>query len=65
MLAIHGDISIFSNQPNEKLNEFSKHYYIKHTNRKNTNLEYLKQLIQKRNRFEFFNLNGNINDLPD
>ena len=65
MITLHGNISIFSNEPNEKLNDFSKMYYIKNTNKINTNLKYLEQLFDKRNRIEFFNSNGKYTDLPE
>jgi len=65
MITLHGNISIFSNEPNEKLNDFSKMYYIKNTNKINTNLKYLEQLFYKRNRIEFFNSNGKYTDLPE
>lgn len=65
MLDLHGDISIYTNEPNEKLNDFIRIYYKFHSNKNNTNLKYLKQTIQKRNRIEFFHLSGDINELPD
>jgi hypothetical protein len=61
MLELHGNIHLFNTQPNEKLNDFLTKYYHRSTN-KNMNKKYLLQLIQKRNRLEFYNLNGELED---
>jgi len=62
MLELHGNIHLFTTQPNEKLNDFLTKYYQRGTNKLNSNKEYLLQLIQKRNRIEFYNLNGELDD---
>ena len=49
MLELHGNIHLYSTQPNEKLNDFSTQYYHRNTSKKNNNKEYLLQLVQKRN----------------
>lgn len=61
MLELHGNIHMFSTQPNEKLNDFITQYYQK-TSKRNSNNEYLLQLVQKRNRIEFYNLAGELDD---
>ena len=62
MLEFHGNIHIFSTQPNEKLNDFCTQYYHRNTNKKNSGKKYLLQLVQKRNRIEFYNLDGELED---
>lgn len=62
MLELHGNIHIFSTQPNEKLNDFCTKYYHRATNRQNTDKKYLLQILLKRNRIEFYNLEGDLED---
>ena len=62
MLELHGNIHLYSTQPNEKLNDFSTQYYHRNTSKKNNNKEYLLQLVQKRNRIEFYNLEVELDD---
>ena len=62
MLELHGNIHIFSTNPNEKLNDFCTQYYHRCTNKQNTEKKYLLQLLQKRNRIEFYNLDGQLSD---
>ena len=62
MLELHGNIHLYSTQPNEKLNDFCTQYYHRNTSKKNNNKEYLLQLVQKRNRIEFYNLEGELDD---
>jgi hypothetical protein len=59
----YGGISIFNMQGLEKLNDFYTIYYHRSTNRIRNNKAYLKQLLKKRNRIEFYDLGGNILDL--
>ena len=54
---------MFSTQPNEKLNDFCTKYYHRNTNKNNTDKKYLLQLLHKRNRIEFYNLEGEIEDI--
>jgi hypothetical protein len=63
MLELHGNIHIYSTQPNEKLNDFCTKYYHRNTNKNNTDKKYLLQLLHKRNRIEFYNLEGEIEDI--
>jgi hypothetical protein len=62
MLEIHGNIHIFSTQPNEKLNDFCTQYYHRCTNKNNNDKKYILQLLFKRNRIEFYNLDGDLED---
>ena len=56
MVKIHGDISLFTMQGLEKLNDLTTGHYFCSTNR---NENYLKQLLCKRNRMEYMNKEGN------
>ena len=60
MLEIHGNIHMFATQPNEKLNDFCTKYYQNCSNKQNSDKKYLLQLIKKRNRIEFYNLEGDV-----
>ncbi len=62
MLEIHQNINIFNTQGLEKLNDFCTQYYHGCTNKHNERNEYLNILFKKRNRVEFFNLNGEMNE---
>jgi hypothetical protein len=59
-LELHGNIHSFSTQPNEKLNDFFTQYFHKSTNKHNLDKSYLKQLLKKRNRIEFYNVKGDV-----
>ena len=59
-LEIHQNINSFNTQGSEKLNGFCTHYYHRCTNKQHK--KYLNQLFKKRNRIEFFNLNGQMNE---
>jgi hypothetical protein len=65
MLELHGNIHIFTTQPNEKLNDFCTQYYHRNTNKQNSDKQYLLQLVQKRNRIEFYNLDGDLEEFND
>ena len=54
ILERHEEIASFSNQPNEKLQHSMKICYVRSTNKKKYNKKYLKQLLKKRNRLEFY-----------
>jgi hypothetical protein len=62
LLERHNEIASFSNQSNEKLQHFMKICYVRSTNKKRSNKKYLKQVLKKRNRMEFFFLDGNLDD---
>jgi hypothetical protein len=62
MMFLHGNISIFTTESNEKFNDFCSIYYHSSTNKNNTNKKYLKQLFKKRNRIEFFDLKGSLRE---
>ena len=62
MLEIHGNIHMFATQPNEKLNDFCTKYYQNCSNKQNSDKKYLIQLIKKRNRIEFYNLEGDVHE---
>ena len=49
----------------EKLNQFCVQYYNQCTNKNKKDKKYLKQLIQKRNRIEFYKLNGTLYDFQE
>ena len=61
MLDKYGNINKFCTQSLEKLNHFCTQYYHLCSNKKNTDKKYLQQLIEKRNRIEFYALKGVIN----
>ena len=65
MLELHGNIHVFTTQPNEKLNDLCTVYYHNCTNGKKEDKEYLLQLLKKRNRIEFYSLGGSLDDLDD
>ena len=60
MLKMYGNLNIFSTQNLEKLNEFCKTYYHSCTNKHSKNKSYLRQLLTKRIRVEFFKKDGNL-----
>ncbi len=62
LLERHDEIAGFSNQPNEKLQHFMKICYVRSTNKKRSNKKYLKQVLNKRNRLEFYHLEGDLRD---
>ena len=62
LLERHDEIASFSNQPNEKLQHFMKICYVRSTNKKRSNKKYLKQVLNKRNRLEFYHLEGDLRD---
>ena len=62
-LELHKNINIFNTQGLEKLNDFCTQYYQRCTNKHTKDKNYLSQLFKKRNRIEFFNLNGEMNEL--
>ena len=62
MLEIHHNLNIFNTQGLEKLNDFCTQYYHLSTNKHKENKEYINQLFKKRNRIEFFNSNGKLNE---
>ena len=56
MVRIHGDISLFTMQGLEKLNDLTTGHYFSSTNRHDN---YLQQLLCKRNRMEAINIENN------
>jgi predicted HicB family RNase H-like nuclease len=62
MLETYGNLNIFSTQNLEKLNEFCKTYYHSCTNKHSKDKSYLKQLLNKRIRTEFFKLDGDLSE---
>jgi len=58
MIDTYGSINKFTTQSLEKLNDFTTQYYHLCSNKKNKNKSFLRQLIKKRNRIEFYNLGG-------
>jgi hypothetical protein len=62
MVSLHGDISRFTMQGLEKLNDLTTGHYFSSTNR---NSNYLEQLLCKRNRTEAMNQENNDFDLFD
>ena len=57
------NISLYTLQGLEKLNDLTTQYYHISTNKHKIDNEYLDQLIAKRNRVEFFNLNGKLSEI--
>lgn len=62
MIKIHGDINIFNCNGIEKLNDFASQYFHFCTNKHKKNLDYLRQMLEKRNRIEFYTLDGKLTD---
>ena len=54
-IKLHGDVNLFNLQGLEKLNDISTQNYHRSSNKKNDNKQYIKQMIEKRNRLEYFN----------
>ena len=63
MLEKHENINLFNQQGLEKLNDFIRIYFFRSTNKKRTKKEYLCQLLDKRNRIEFFSFKKDLQDL--
>jgi len=57
------DVNIFNVQGLEKLNDFTTQNFHLSTNRKLSNMKYLKQLFDKQNRIDFYELNMKIEDI--
>jgi hypothetical protein len=57
------NVNIFNAQGLEKLNDLTTIYYQRSTNKNLKNNFYLKQLIEKRNRIEFYELGLSVNNL--
>jgi hypothetical protein len=62
MIKNNNDINIFNCEGLEKLNDFSTQYYRLCSNKHKRNNSYISQMIDKRNRIEFFSLDGNLID---
>jgi hypothetical protein len=62
-LRTYHDVNQFNMQGLEKLNDMATKYYHNSTNKKKG--AYLGQLISKRNRIEFFNLGGQLEELDE
>jgi hypothetical protein len=65
LLILHKNINLFNVQGLEKLNDITTKIYHKNTNKQKTDKKYLTQLLNKRNRMEFYNLGGSLKDLKD
>ena len=55
-VAFHGDISIFNQQPVEKLNDLTTKEYFQATNKH----EFLEQILLRRERMDFYQQNNNL-----
>ena len=62
-LRMYDDINQFNMQGLEKLNDLATQYYHNSTNRNKKANTYITQIIAKRNRIEFFNLGGELDEL--
>ena len=62
-LDLYSDIDVFNLQGLERFNKCSIRYYHGATNRQNKDMKWVKQLINKRMRLEYFHLNGIMNDI--
>ena len=60
-IKIYKNLNLFSNQGLEKLNDVTKTNYFRQTNKQKST--FLKQLLEKANRSEFFHLNGTVDDI--
>ena len=57
MMIRNNNINLYNQQGMEKLNDFIRLYYFRSSNKKRSDNKQLKQLLEKRNRIEYFNLN--------
>ena len=57
MMIRHKNLNFYNQQGMEKLNDFIRLYYFRSSNKKRNDNKYLSQLLEKRNRIEYFNLN--------
>jgi hypothetical protein len=62
ILQNYGSINKFTTQSLEKLNDFTTQYYHISSNKKNYQKNFLLQIIKKRNRIEFYQLEGSSSD---
>jgi hypothetical protein len=69
-LRLYKDVNIFNTEGLEKLNDFTTEDYFKSTNRKFNNenrqiekIEYIRQLMNKKNRVDLYQLNFGLEDL--
>ena len=62
MVQKYGNINHFNCQGLEKFNEITKTYYHRNTNKNFTNLIFLKQIFEKRNRDEIYKLGIRLED---
>lgn len=72
LLELHGNINMYNTQGLERLNSTQTSIYFRNTNKcvegfnlKTNKLQstYIRQLVDSKNRLDFYNLNGNMNDL--
>jgi hypothetical protein len=63
LLELHGNINFYNLQGLEKLNSLQTKVYFCNTNRHRNDNEYIKQLVDNRNRTDFRNLEGTIFDI--
>jgi len=63
LLESNGNINFYNQQGLEKLNSLQTKVYFSNTNRHRNGNEYIKQLMDNRNRTDFRNLDGTIFDL--
>ena len=54
------DVNVFNIQGLEKLNDFTTEYFFKSTNKNLTDNKYIEQLMNKKNRIDFYQLNLNF-----
>jgi hypothetical protein len=64
MIERHLNLNFYNQQGLEKIGDFIKSYYFRSTNRNRKQKKYLHQLIEKRNRIEFFQLNYSRIETP-
>jgi hypothetical protein len=64
MILRHLNLNFYNQQGLEKIGDFIKTYYFRSTNRNRNQKKYLHQLIEKRNRIEYFQLNFARNETP-
>jgi len=65
MLEKHLNLNLFNQQGAEKLNDFIRIYFFRSTNKNRSHKKYLYQLLEKRNRIEFFYFGIDLNQFSE
>lgn len=62
-VSMYNDVNLFNIQGLEKLNDITTKYYHFSTNRHSKNNKFLIQMMEKRNRIEYYSLHGHLDDV--